>query len=84
MIDPCPAFNPSPYQHWKRELKLRTAGFPTATVSHMLSNIITVLPHPSNITGLSYMGANEGSPGTRTFQALIKQMDERYAKTDSG
>ena len=44
VVDPCPAFTPSTYQHWKREVKLRMAGFPTANASHLLPKVIAVLP----------------------------------------
>ena len=79
----CPQFTPTTYQHWKRDVKFRTAGFPTATGSQLLSKIIAVLPQPAKITGLAYMELADGSPETRRAQALIAQLDTRYAKTDT-
>ena len=58
------------------------AGFPTATLSQLLSKIIAVMPQPSKITGLAYMEATEGPPETRNAQALLQQLDTRYGKTD--
>ena len=83
IIENFPCFAPSTYQHWKRELRLRMAGFPTSTVSQFLSKIIAVLPPPAKITGMSYMEATDTAPHMRTVDALITMMDERYAKTDT-
>lgn len=83
VLDACPQLTPSTYQRWKRGLKLRMAGFPTATVSQPLSEIIDVAPQPPKITGLANMEPTEGPTETRSVQALIEQLDTRYGKTDS-
>ena len=58
------------------------AGFPTAGAAQILSRIVAVLPLPSKITGPAYMETAEGPPDTRTFQAMIQKLGERYSKTD--
>ena len=82
-IDHCPVFTPSTYTHWKREMRLWMAGYPSATASQFLSKIISVLPPPAKITGTSYMEASDGAPHLRSVDTLIKQLGERYAKTDT-
>ena len=82
-IDACPAFTPSTYRHWKREVRLRMEGYPSATASQILPGIISAPPPPAKITGASYMESTENNPLSRTVQALITQLDSRYAKTDS-
>ena len=83
-VDACPPFTPSTYQHWKREVRLWSESFPTATTSQLLAKIIAVLPQPSKLAGLSYMGQTGTAVETRSIQALITILDARYGEPDHG
>ena len=80
-IDSFPAFTPPTYMRWKREALLWTDGFPNATTSQFLSKIDDVFLAPEKIAGLPYMGTAESEPNMRSADALIAQLDGRYAKT---
>ena len=80
LIVNCPWFAPSPYQRWRREIQLRTAGYPQAAVSKFLSKITDALPPAAKITGMSYMASNDSGHKLRTADAMMLMLDERYAE----
>ena len=82
-IDSCPSFTPATYAHWKREVRLWIAGYPTGTVSQFLSKIISVLPPAAKIMGMSYMESTDSCPMSRSVDAFIRMLDQRFGKTDS-
>ena len=44
IVDPCPAFAPSTFQNWKREIKLWVVGQPGESVTQLLAELIHGLP----------------------------------------
>ena len=78
----CPAFTPSTYQNWRREVRLWAESPPTATTSQLLARVIAALHQPSKLAGMAYMERTGTNPQSRTMQALIDILDERYGKTD--
>ena len=83
VIDSCPAFTPATYSQWKREVKLRIAGQNGATQTQLLPKLISVLPPPAKISGLTYMEQTEISVESRSINQFTITLDERYGKTDS-
>ena len=79
-IDAFPPFTPPTYQRWKREVRLRMAGLPSATASQFLSKIIAALPPPAKAKGMPYVESTDGNPSSRTAEALITLHDGRYEK----
>ena len=83
IIDGCPVFTPATYSQWKREVKLWAAAQCGATQTQLLSKLITVLPQPAKISGLTYMEATEITPESRHINTFLTTLDERYGGTDS-
>ena len=83
VVDNCPGFTPITFQNWKREIKLRIAGQPGATVTQLLAKLIHVLPLAVKTEALIYMENTEQTPEQRSIGAVIEMLDSRYGKTDS-
>ena len=83
IVDGCPVFTHATYSQWKREVKLWMAAQCGATQTQLLSKLITVLPQPAKISGLTYMEATEITPEIRHIDTFLTTLDGRYGKTDS-
>ena len=82
VVDACPAFTPPTYQHWESEVRLWPESYHAETTSQLLEKIISVLPQLSKLYGLAYMEQTGAEIESRTVQALMTLLDERYGKTD--
>ena len=80
IVDACPAFTPSTFQNWKREIKLRIAGQPGASVTQLLAKLIHVLPLSIKTEALLYMDHTENAPEARPIAAVMDMMDSRFGK----
>ena len=83
VLDSCPTFTPTTFQNWKREVKLRIAGQPGASVTQLLAKLIHVLPLAVKTESLLYMEQTEKNPQTRTINHIMDLVDTRYGRTDS-
>ena len=83
VLDACPSFTPTSFQNWKREVKLRIAGQPGASVTQLLAKLTHVLPLAVKTEPLLYMEQTEGDPQRRTINRITDLVDSRFGRTDS-
>ena len=83
MVDSCPPFTPATFQNWKREVKLRIAGQPGATVTQILAKLIHILPLSVKTDALLYMESTEGQVESRSVDKIMQLLDRRFGRTDS-
>ena len=83
VVDACPAFTPSTFQNWKREIKLWIAGQPGASTTQLLAKLIRVLPLAIKTEALLYMDQTEQCPEGRSIAVVINMLDSRFGRTDS-
>ena len=83
IIDACPAPTPATYPQWKREVKLWADAQNGATETQILPKVISIIPQPAKVTGLTYMERTEFAPETRKLNDFMISPDERYGETDS-
>ena len=83
VVGSCPAFAPSTFRSWKREIKLWIAGQPSATTTQLLAKLIHVFPLAVETEALLYMGPTERSPSGGSIATIMDMMDARFGRTDS-
>ena len=83
-VDACPPF--APHQHTRngREIPLRMSGFPGENPTRLPDGIIQAIHPPVKITVAPYMGDTERIVDTRTVNARMKLIEDRYDRTESG